>query len=180
MIFEAVKFATEAHTGQYRKGNKVPYIVHPLGVAKILTKLGYPEEVVVAGVLHDTVEDTPVTYEDIEENFGKKVAELVRGASEPNRSDSWEKRKQHTIDYLKTAPIDIVVVTCADKLDNMLEFQENFAVDGDAIWSRFNSPKEKQQWYYETLAEVFVSRIEDERTERLFRRYDELIKVVFG
>ena len=155
MIFPAIEFATKAHSGHFRKGTKIPYIVHPLGVAKILIENGCPEEVVVAGILHDTVEDTPVTIEDIRRSFGEKVASLVEGASEPDKSDTWENRKRHTIDCLKTAPLDVLLVSLADKLDNIRAIRADYEKLGDALWPRFNRAKESQVWYYTALAKVF-------------------------
>ncbi len=79
MIFQAVEFASTAHSGHFRKGTNVPYIIHPLGVAKILIEHGCSEEIVVAGILHDTVEDTAITLEDIRRSFGERVDHLVQG-----------------------------------------------------------------------------------------------------
>jgi (p)ppGpp synthase/HD superfamily hydrolase len=158
MIFPAVEFATKAHAGQYRKGTKIPYIIHPLSVAKILIEHDCSEGVVIAGILHDTVEDTSITIEDIRRTFGEKVASLVEGASEPDKSDTWENRKRHTIDYLKTAPLDILLVSLADKLDNIRAIREDCEKLGESVWSRFNRPKESQAWYYRNLAEVFSGR----------------------
>jgi (p)ppGpp synthase/HD superfamily hydrolase len=160
MIFEAIEFAVKAHSGQFRKGTKIPYIVHPLSVARILIEHDCPEEVVVAGILHDTVEDTPVTIGDIRRSFGENVASLVAGASEPGKSDTWENRKRHTIEYLKTAPLDVLFVSLADKLDNIRAIRADYEKLGDAVWSRFNRPKESQAWYYRSLADLFGARIE--------------------
>jgi (p)ppGpp synthase/HD superfamily hydrolase len=102
MIFKAIEFATRAHSGQYRKGTKLPYIVHPLGVAKILIECDSPEHLIVAGILHDTVEDTSATLDEIKQTFGWDIADLVEAASEPDKSDTWENRKEHTIQMLKT------------------------------------------------------------------------------
>lgn len=144
MIFPAIEFAAKAHSGQYRKGTKLPYIVHPLGVARILIEHECPDEVVVAGVLHDTVEDTAITLEDIRRSFGDRVAQIVQAASEPDKADTWENRKRHTIEYLKTAPADVLLVSIADKLDNMRAIRQDYEKLGDAFWSRFNRPKESQ------------------------------------
>ena len=87
MIFKAIEFSTKAHSGQCRKGTKIPYITHPLNVAKTLIQLECSEPVIVAGILHDTLEDTRVTFDELLEIFGKEIADLVNSASEPNRSD---------------------------------------------------------------------------------------------
>ncbi len=179
MIFDAIEFAAKAHHGQYRKSTNIPYITHPLNVAKIMLEAGCSETLAVAGVLHDTIEDTDTTLADIETRFGPKVARLVDGLSEPDRSDTWENRKQHTIDDLRRAPLDVVLVTCADKLDNIRSIHQDYQALGEPFWDRFNRPKEKQKWYYEALAAVFISRIEDERTETLFRAFEKGVADVF-
>ncbi|MDX1521992.1 MAG: HD domain-containing protein [Anaerolineae bacterium] len=180
LIFDAIEFAAKAHRGHYRKSTKIPYFTHPLSVAKLLIEAGCEEELAVAGLLHDTIEDTSVTLAQIEQVFGKRVARLVQGLSEPDRADTWENRKQHTIDYLKTAPLDIVIVACADKLDNIRSMRQGYAKLGEPFWERFNRPKEKQAWYYGSLAEVFTGRIEDARTEALFTAFQAEIEQVFG
>ncbi|MCH6546437.1 MAG: HD domain-containing protein [Deltaproteobacteria bacterium] len=161
-VFEAIEFATKAHTGQFRKGTKVPYIVHPLGVAKILIEAGCSEDVAVAGILHDTVEDTSFKTDDIRREFGEEVARLVEWASEPDKSDTWENRKRHTIDILETASMDAVYVSLADKLANIRDIRADYEKLGDDVFLRFNRPKDKQEWYYRAMAGVFSKRIVDE------------------
>lgn len=179
-LFQAIEFAAKAHTDQFRKYTKIPYIVHPLGVAKILIESGCSEEVVLAGLLHDTVEDTEVTLDQIEDEFGKEVARLVEGASEPDKSDSWDNRKKHTIDYLQDAPMDVILVTFADKLDNMRAIRSDYEKIGNKVFRRFNEPKNKQRWYFESLAEVFSNRIVDEPLITLLREFKSEIAKVFG
>lgn len=151
LIDKALRFAAEAHEGQYRKGTKTPYITHPVAVGMLLLKYGYCEELVAAGILHDTVEDTEATLEDIEESFGRNVAEIVAGCSEPDKSLSWEKRKEHTIEFLKTATPEIRAVACADKLHNITSIMDNAALEGEEVWNRFNRGRDKQEWYYRSL-----------------------------
>ena len=115
MINRAIELAVRTHEGQVRKGAQTPYIVHPLSVGIILAKTGAPDEVIIAGILHDTIEDTPVTFEQIRETFGETIANLVKGASESDKSLPWEERKQHTIDSLAFASIEILLVICADE-----------------------------------------------------------------
>ncbi len=180
-IFQAVEFATKAHSGQFRKGTNVPYLVHPLGVCKILIEAGCSEDVVVAGLLHDTVEDSSTTIDDIRRVFGPEVAVLVEGASEPNRSDSWEKRKQHSIDRLETIPMDGVYVSLADKLHNIREIRADYEKLGDDVFRRFNRPKDQQEWYYRALANIFSDRIVDEPfLSLLLELRFEIVKVFQG
>ena len=180
IIFKAIEFTTKAHSGQFRKGTKIPYLIHPFGVAKILIEQNCSEEVIAAGILHDTVEDTHTTVEDIRNSFGEKVAALVEGASEPNRQDPWEKRKRHTIDYLKTAPMDVLLIACADKLDNIKSTREDYEKCGESIWSRFNRPKKNQKWYYQKLLNVFNSRINDGLSRSLINKFKAEVQRIFG
>lgn len=180
VVSDAIECAIVAHEGQTRKGTDIPYVIHPLRVGLKLSELGCSDDVVVAGILHDTVEDTPVTDEDLKRDFGEKVAALVAGASEPDKSDTWENRKHHTIEYLKTAPREVLLISAADKLDNAKETLVHLKEVGDKHWAAFNRPKEQQRWYYKSLAEVFVSRIEDDTTDRLFKEYKQEVDKIFG
>ncbi len=96
MIDKAIQFAAIAHEGQYRKGTNIPYIIHPVSVGFLLQSIGCDEEVIVAGLLHDTVEDTDTELDDIKREFGERVASLVFSASEPDKTLTWEERKIHS------------------------------------------------------------------------------------
>jgi (p)ppGpp synthase/HD superfamily hydrolase len=101
LIRKAIDFAAKAHLGQVRKGTELPYITHPFNVGMILIQTGCPEGVCAAGFLHDTLEDTPVTREELSDQFGESIARLVESCSEPDKSMSWKARKEHTIHSLK-------------------------------------------------------------------------------
>lgn len=181
MIFRAIEFATKAHSGQYRKGTRIPYIMHPLNVAKTLIQLECPEPVIVAGILHDTLEDTRVTFDELLETFGKEIADLVNSASEPNKSDLiWENRKAHTLKHLRVASHEQLVLSLADKLDNIRSIREDHEGIGDRLWKRFNRPKEKQKWYYEALAAIFSEKLIDDKCLPLVDRFRTDVKYMFG
>lgn len=167
LIFHAIQFASAAHAGQYRKGSKVPYLIHPLRASKILIEAGCEEPLVVAAMLHDTVEDCFVTYDQISRLFGAQVATLVRGASEPDKDATWEQRKQHTLDVLESADEDLLLVSVADKLDNIRSVREDLALLGEAAWSRFKRGRTHQRWYYESLAALFSRRLTAQPGARL-------------
>jgi len=152
MINRAIEIAVKAHEKQLRKGTEIPYIVHPLSVGIILAKGGAPEEVIVAGILHDTIEDTDVTFEEIREIFGESIANIVKGASESDKSLPWEERKQHTIDSLASESIEVLLVICADKLDNLRSIASEYQRIGEVVWKRFRRGKESQFWYYSSVA----------------------------
>ena len=179
LIFDAIEYAARAHREHYRKGTKIPYIIHPISVAKILIEYDCAEELIVAGILHDTVEDTDVTLENISRSFGEKVASLVQAASEPDKSDTWENRKRHTIESLKTAPMDVLLLTCADKLDNIRSIKEDYERFGESVWKRFRRAKDSQAWYYSALADIFVNRAEGEPGATLFRQFNYEVRQVF-
>jgi (p)ppGpp synthase/HD superfamily hydrolase len=153
IVEKALQFASKAHKDQYRKNTDIPYISHPVAVAMILMKVGYNDELIAAGLLHDTVEDTEITLDDIQREFGAIVAEIVAGCSEPDKSLSWKERKEHTIEFLKTASEDIRAVACADKLHNIQSIIRDFEELGDEVWNRFNAGKEQQKWYYRNIVE---------------------------
>jgi len=181
MIFQAINFAARAHSGQYRKGTRIPYLIHPLNVAKTLIALDCPEPVIIAGILHDTIEDTRITREDIAAAFGMEIAALVVAVSEPNRSDLiWENRKAHTLQQLRMASPEHLSLSLADKLDNIRSIREDYANHGERLWKRFNRPKEKQCWYYESLAKIFAERITGERILPLVDSFREEVRTVFG
>jgi len=180
MIFKAIEFAARAHAGQYRKGTNIPYIVHPLGVAKILIEYGSPDHMTIAGILHDTIEDTPITLEQIKAIFGSAVADLVEAASEPDKSDTWENRKEHTIEHLKTLPHETVILALADKLDNIRAIREDLERNGEDLWGRFNRPREQQKWYYESLVSVISARLTDENSLPLIDLFRREVIRVFG
>ncbi|MED1204132.1 HD domain-containing protein [Heyndrickxia acidicola] len=160
LINKALETASRAHQSQYRKGTDIPYIAHPAAVGMILLEEGCREEVVAAGILHDTVEDTDVTLEDLRRDFGTEIAYMVEGCSEPDKSLSWEERKLHTIEFLMTASEEIKAIACADKLHNIRSILEDYAKEGDAVWERFNRGREQQEWYYRSLMKSLGSTVD--------------------
>ncbi len=179
-LYNAIELAARAHHNQVRKGTEIPYIVHPLAVASTLIRIQTPEPVVIAALLHDVLEDTPVTFEEIQGQFGPEVADLVAAVSEPDKSASWEERKAHTIEYLaKRATDDVLMVALADKLDNVRAIREGLEIDGEKFWDRFNRPREKQQWYYQRLASVFSTRVRNEPALTLVSVFEAEVRRVF-
>ena len=149
----ACEVAAKAHEGHPRKGKDVPYIAHPMAVAILLSRAGVSEDVIVAALLHDTVEDTGMTLNEIEKLFGLEVAGIVAGCSEPDKSRPWEERKEHTHEDLKTAAEGVWLVSCADKLQNVRNMALDYSEQGDTLWGRFRRGKEKQVWYYQGLVD---------------------------
>lgn len=180
IIEVAIEVAKEAHHGQFRKGGGIPYISHPRAVARILSEAGCSEELVIAGILHDTVEDTSLTLEAIREKFGEKVAQIVQGCSEPDKSLPWEQRKQHTVEFLKTASLEVRTVACADKLHNLLTIIADYEVIGDDVWDRFSRGKGAQEWYYRELAASLCDQPDCHGAGTIFQQLKDSVETLFG
>ena len=180
MVDAAIEVAEEAHRGQFRKGSGIPYISHPRAVARILSDAGCSEELVAAGILHDTVEDTSLTLDFIREKFGERVAKIVQGCSEPDKSLPWEQRKLHTVEFLKTAPLEVRTVTCADKLHNLLTIIADYEVMGDDVWDRFSRGRDAQEWYYRELAASLCDQPDCHGDGTIFEQFRESVEALFG
>ncbi len=181
MLFEAIAFAVEKHGKQVRKGTNVPYVLHPLNVGYLLLQHGCSEEVAIAGFLHDTLEDTATTVEEMRERFGERIAWLVEQVTEPDRSKPWEVRKQHTVVHLRQVEDrEVLLVACADKLDNLQMMREGMRVYGVEFWERYKAPMPAQKWYYTTLAKIFQQRLTEEPGATLAARTAEVARQVFG
>ncbi len=176
LIDKAIEFAAVAHREQRRKGTEIPYISHPYAVGMILQRAGCSEEVVAAGILHDTLEDTDTTEEDLLAFFGSKVLEIVKGCSEPDKGASWEERKQHTLDELKHATVAIRQTSCADKLHNIRSIKRDLKQYGEEAWSGFKRGRDSQEWYYKGLVESlgYKSRF------KLLEELEDEVEEVFG
>lgn len=176
----ALDFATKAHEGQYRKATSEPYIVHPINVANMLEEAGFQEEVIVAGLLHDTVEDTTVTIEEIRNIFGENVAKMVASNTE-NKELGWEARKQHTISSLVNAPFEVKALVVADKLDNLTQLKRDSKTLGeDELWKSFKRGREKQKWYYEGVLNSAFKNLSHYKAPDYFYNYKNLFQEFFG
>lgn len=180
MIFAALRFADEAHSGQFRKGSRVPYLIHPLNVARILLDHGCSDDLAVAALLHDTVEDTEVTVEEIRTIFGDTIARLVEFATEPGPLWTWEKRKEHTLEILASGETPALLLSIADKLDNMLSIRHDLERCGEKTWDRFKRPRSKQRWYYESLSRIFDARLVNSPGVELAAKFHTEVEAVFG
>lgn len=168
-IHKAIIFATKAHEGQNRKGTNIPYIVHPVEVMQILTDNKCQESVIIAGLLHDTLEDTSTKAEDIFTNFGQAIYDLVKSESE-DKSKTWKERKQATIDYLVNATKEVQLICCADKLSNIKSIYADKLTIGEKVFERFNAPKDQIRWYYQEIANA-LTKIGDYKMKREFESF---------
>jgi (p)ppGpp synthase/HD superfamily hydrolase len=174
LIEKARSLAMKAHSGQTRKLSPIPYFSHTEGVAQILCEAGLAPEVIAAGYLHDTVEDTDVTIEEIGIKFGPQVANLVAGNTE-DKTKSWEERKAHTIQELKTASFEVKCLVAADKLDNLRSLIEESKNSSKDMWSLFARGKDKQSWYYKGIANALFENVNVDDIPHFFHLYKELV-----
>lgn len=171
-------FAINAHKGQVRKNEPdKPMIIHPLSVGMLLEEYGCDDEVISAGYLHDVVEDTKYTILDIENEFGKEIANLVMGATEPDKSLSWEERKEYTIKEVKKLPLRNKLVICADKINNLEDIMIKFQKSGTRDFSLFKRGEEQQKWYYTNIYKSLIYG-ENENLD-IFKRLKNVLDVVF-
>jgi len=181
-IIRALNFATMAHEGQKRKGSSIPYIVHPVEVAMILQENNLSEDIIAAGLLHDILEDTDKTEEEIKNEFDETILKLVIGASEEldeREKREWEERKQHTIETLEKASQDIKLVSCADKLSNIRAMLRDYEDENikENLWNRFTvKDPEKHKWYYEGL----VKSLSSLEAYKMYEEFKMSVKVLFG
>ena len=183
LLDTAIIFATKAHSGTTRKGTNVPYIVHPIEAAAIVSAMTDDEEVIAAAVLHDVLEDTEATEDELLARFGRRITELVIGETEDKRRNfpaalTWKVRKEETIAFLKTkADRDAKMLALADKLSNLRAIHRDVCVIGDAVWERFNvKDKNMHAWMYRSIAEA----LQDLKDQPTWQEYALLVEKVFG
>ncbi|WP_051656439.1 HD domain-containing protein [Butyrivibrio sp. AE3004] len=160
-IEEAIIYATIMHQGRTRKLGEKPFILHPLEVAQILSTMTDDEDIITAGILHDIVEDTDGTLNEIEKRFGKRVADLVNSESEnkypeESRGTSWKRRKEESLLVLKnSSDIGVKMLWLADKLSNIRSLAGAYSEKGEEIWESLNqSDPEQHRWYYQSIGEI--------------------------
>lgn len=161
VVEKAAIFAAQKHQGGIRKGTTLPYIVHPMEAAAIASSLTDDKEIIAAALLHDVIEDTGVTKDELSYYFGKRIADIVANESENKRvnqkpEDTWGIRKQETIDRVtKTDDMAVKIVALSDKLANLRAIYKDKETIGDKVWERFNAKDEKKhKWYYTSMADA--------------------------
>ena len=182
-VERAIQYAVFAHAGTKRKGKERPYILHPIEAMTIAAGITEDEEVLAAAVLHDTIEDTPTTREDLEDRFGPRVTELVLSQSENKREGqpataTWKVRKEESIEHMRsTDDIQAKKLYLSDKLSNIRSVYRDLERDGDPFWNKFhqNDPIE-QSWYYLTIAELLKPDLGDTFA---WQEFDRIVHAVF-
>ncbi len=181
LLDRAIIFAVKAHHNTERRGKGFPYIVHPMEAVEIVATITPDQELLAAAALHDTIEDTDVTVEDIRREFGDRIAELVHSESDQftegvSEADSWRERKQAAIDRLHKAPYEAKIVALGDKLSNMRAIARDYATKGDKLWKIFHvTDKSLHEWHYRGLA-ASLSELSDTFA---YKEFIDLINTVF-
>jgi (p)ppGpp synthase/HD superfamily hydrolase len=171
-FLRAFQFAAEKHSGQTRKASTIPYITHLMGVASLVLEAGGDEELAIAALLHDVVEDrggAPMLKE-VRRRFGRRVAEVVDGCTDAYEipKPAWRERKENYIRRLKKEGADTRLVSAADKLNNIRSILSDYRIVGESVWSRFSGGRDGTLWYYRTLRAEFLR----SRVNRITRDFD--------
>ena len=181
LLDRAIVFAVKAHQGTERRMKGYPYVVHPLEAIAITATMTNDQELLAAAALHDTVEDTDVTLDNIRQEFGDRVADLVMSETDITVAPdgtllTWKERKQRDMDNLSKASRDVKIVTLGDKLSNLRGIARDYAKQGDQVWQMFHE-KEKAMhaWRFRGLRDA-LSELSDTSA---FKEYDLLVKQVF-
>ena len=181
LLDRAIVFAVRAHAGTERRVKGFPYIVHPMEAVEIVATMTPDQELLAAAALHDTVEDTDVTVEQIRAEFGERIASLVASESDTpvqgvSPEESWRIRKQAAIDRLAAASLDAKMVALGDKLSNMRAIARDYAMQGDALWNLFRVKERKDhEWHYRGLAES----LRELHGTFAYQEFEQLINQVF-
>lgn len=180
-IWEAYAFAAYAHRNQKRKGSGVPYMTHLISAMEIAKGITEEEDVLIAVLLHDTLEDTDTTKDMLQEKFGGRVAELVAGDSEDKRrdrpaSETWKERKIENISNIQNGSRETKIIALCDKLSNLRSIYDDVRVLGEATWERFHQKdKWEHRWYYGE----FIKVLQDLKDTEAYKEYVELIEKVW-
>src|ERR1700690_2729339 len=153
----AFHYAAEKHAGQARKGTAVPYLSHLMAVASLVLEAGGDEEMAIAALLHDVVEDCGgmPRLREIRKQFGARVAKIVEGCTDSfgEPKPEWMERKKNYLREVKHADNETRLVSASDKLHNVRTILADYRKDGDTIWQRFTGKKEGTLWYYRALSD---------------------------
>jgi len=191
LVDKALDYAAMAHKGTMRKASRTPYIVHPVEVThyvkEILDELKIEKpmyyNIMAAAALHDVVEDTKYTADDIREAFGDDITALVASETEDKMrhlpsSQTWHIRKQTFLDHLSEASLGAQIIALADKTANALDLAEEKAKEGERMWDKFNEKNpDEHQWYFKSIASILESSLGQ---TTVYRRYIDTLKKIFN
>ncbi|KPJ53094.1 hypothetical protein AMJ39_05770 [candidate division TA06 bacterium DG_24] len=180
LIHRALDYAARTHEGQYRKNPEavIPYVSHCAMVGLILQRAGFDEEVVAAGILHDTCEDRGVDRTELAELFGERIADLVLDVSEEDRSLPWKERKRRYLDRLRSAQPEAIAISVADKIHNLYSLLASLET-GAEIWNRMKRGRHEQIERFEEIAD-FLRESFDHPLRQEFMEILDLLKKKTG
>ena len=160
-LIKAINTAAWAHRDHVRKGTDIPYVSHVFGVMHLVSQVTDDEDVLIAALFHDILEDVPEEYsaERMGEEFGDRVVELVGGVTKDSSLSSWQDRSDAYLAHLREADDGSVLISAADKLHNLLSIHADLDALGDELWGPFNSGKERQLWWYRSVADLVQERL---------------------
>ena len=166
--------ATTLHDGHYRKASGIPYTSHLFGVMYLLDQHGASEDLLIAGLLHDVLEDRPDHYslEELTHDFGSSVAALVQAVTKNSDLPSWQARAQDYLTRLEHASNEVMLLCLADKYHNLLSILMDHDAVGEQVWQRFHAGKERQIWWYQAILDLATSKLP---THALTRQYAILV-----
>ena len=174
-------FAAQKHAGQKRKSTEIPYIAHLMSVAALVLEAGGDEDLAIAGLLHDVVEDcggAPM-LEEVRQRFGARVAHIVDGCTDAYvvPKPPWRQRKEEYLAHLRTADEDTRLVSTADKLHNARAIFADYQQDGESVWERFQGGRDGTLWYYRSVTAELGRTKRNRLTAQLERTVQELDKL---
>ena len=176
----AVAFAARAHEGQTCRSTDAPRIVHPMEVTAIAATMTSDHEILAAAMLHDVIESCGVTEDELKAQFGERIAKMVRVMSEekgPDAEEGWQKRKLFSINRLRAASHDQLILTLADKLSSLRAIRRDLSTYGDALWQRFNQRSASMHcWYFASVMESLAPLSDTDA----YREYRDLMNQIFG
>jgi len=172
------QFASEKHSGQTRKASTIPYIAHLMGVASLVLEAGGDEDLAIAALLHDVVEDSggAPMLKEVRRGFGARVAKVVDGCTDADTypKPPWRERKEEYLRHLAAADADTRLVSAADKLNNVRSILSDYREVGEFVWARFNGGREGTLWYYRSLRDEFLRHAPNRITRDLELAVNEL------
>ncbi len=177
-IIRAINVAAFAHRNDVRKGTDIPYVSHVFGVMHFVSQVTDDEDVLIGALFHDIFEDVAEEYsaEQMAADFGERVVELVRGVTKEDSIGSWQGRADAYLAHLREAEEGSVFIAAADKLHNLLSIHADLDTIGDDLWGRFNSPVERQVWWYRSVCDVVQERLPGNQLGAELRRQVERLE----
>jgi len=176
LVRKAYTRAAILHKDQKRKTTDAPLIIHQIGTAFILIRYTNNEEIIAAAFLHDTLEDVPgYSLENLIEEFGEKIARIVKEVSEEkdpqesqqSKKETWRRRKEGYLAGLEQASYEALMVCCADKIDNLFSLLDSYKLSGKSILEKFNAPPDQLLWFYQSVFTILAERLDNDIVDEL-------------